>query len=89
MGPGGFPIPGGAATYRAAPTAEYGCKLGVHLGGGGERGGGVLANGNLHLVKAEYGCGIYCNANNYGTMRGGGEEARGTDGDAVVGTGRN
>ena len=39
--PGGFPIPGGAATERAAVTAEDGRKVGVHLGGGDEIGGGV------------------------------------------------
>ena len=40
-GPGGFPRPGVMATDRAAATAEVGRKVVVHLGGGGERGGGV------------------------------------------------
>ena len=39
--PGGFPRPGGAATDGAATTEEVGCKVVVHLGGGGERGGGI------------------------------------------------
>ena len=42
-GPGhrGVPVPGGEATDGEAPTAEAGQKLGVHLGRGRERGGGV------------------------------------------------
>ena len=40
-GPGGSPRPGGTATDRAAATSEFGWKVGVHLGGGGNRGGGV------------------------------------------------
>ena len=38
---GGFPIPGGVATDRADATKEVVHKVGVHLGGGGNRGGGV------------------------------------------------
>ena len=38
---GGFQIPGGTATDGASATAEFRWKVGVHLGGGGERGGGV------------------------------------------------
>ena len=34
MGPGGFPRPDGAATDRAAATAEVGWEMGVHLKGG-------------------------------------------------------
>ena len=37
----GFPIPGGTATDGAYSTAEAGQKVGVHLGGGGDRGGEV------------------------------------------------
>ena len=51
MGPGGFPRPGGVATDGESAMAEVGRKVGVHLGGGGEIGGGVRANGNLHLAK--------------------------------------
>ena len=59
---GGFPRPGGAATDGAVAMAEVGQKVGVHLGRGGERGGGVSAYGNLHSKKAEYGHRVYCNA---------------------------
>ena len=38
------------------------------------------------MVKAEYGCSVYCDATNYGPVQGGGEEAGGTGGDAVVET---
>ena len=41
MGTGGFPRPYGAATDEAASTGEVGWNIGVHLGGGGKRGGGV------------------------------------------------
>ena len=37
----GFPIPDGEVTGGEAATAEVGRKLGVNLGGGGERGVGV------------------------------------------------
>ena len=40
------------------------------------------------MAKAEYGCTVYCDANNSGPMQGGGEEAGGTSGYAVVVTGR-
>ena len=39
-GPEGFPRPGDVATDRVDSTAEDGWKVGVHLEGGGERGGG-------------------------------------------------
>ena len=68
-------------------AAEAGWKVVVHLGGGGDSGDGVWANGNLHLAKVECGCAVYCNAITYGLLWGGGEEAGG--GYAVVGTGGN
>ena len=40
-GPGEFPGLGGAETDGADPTAEARREVGVHLGGGGESGGGV------------------------------------------------
>ena len=40
-GPGGSPIPGRVVTDGAAVTVEFGWKVGVHLGVGGERGGRV------------------------------------------------
>ena len=43
-GTGGFPRLGGAATEGAASTVEVVQDMGLHLGGGGERGGGVQAN---------------------------------------------
>ena len=39
--PRGFLIPGGAVTDRTASISEDGRKVGVHLGVGNERGGGV------------------------------------------------
>ena len=38
-GTGGFPRPDGTETNGDASTAEAGQKVGVHLGGGGKRGG--------------------------------------------------
>ena len=87
MGPGGFPRPDGEVTDGAAATAEVGWDMGVHLNGGGKRGGGVQSDGNLHLAKSEYGCSVYCDATDYGPVKGGGEEAGGTGRDAVAGTG--
>ena len=86
-GPGGFPRPGGAVTDGEDAMVEVGRKLGVHLGGGGKRGGGVRAGGNLHLVKVEYGHAVYCNATNSGPVLGGGKEAGGMGRYEVVGTG--
>ena len=71
----GFPRPGGAATDGADSTSEAGRKFVVHLGRGGERGVGVWSNGNLYSTKSEYGCVMYCDADDYGPMRGGREEA--------------
>ena len=85
--PGGFTRPGGAATTREASTEEAGWDMGVHLGGGGKIGGGVLDDGDLHLAKAEYGRTVYCDTTDSGPVQGGGEEAGGTGRDTVVGTG--
>ena len=41
MGPGEVTGPGGEATDGEAHKTEAGRKVGVHLGGGGESGGGV------------------------------------------------
>ena len=87
--PGGFPRPGGEATDGAASTVEVGRKLGVNLGGGRERGGGVWADGNLHSEKSEYSCAVYFDGTNYGPVQGSEEEAGGTGGDVVVVTGMN
>ena len=74
-GPGGFPRPGGASTDGAVAAAEVRQDMGLHLGGGGERGGGVQANGDLHLELAEYGRAVYCDVTNSGPVQGGGEES--------------
>ena len=47
--------------------------MGVHLDGGGEIGGGVITDGNLNSEKAEYSYTVYCDAKDYGFVRGGGE----------------
>ena len=83
-GPGEFQILGGSATERADSMAEDGRKVGVHPGGGCKSRGRVLADGNLHSVKAEYGRAVYLDVINYGPMQSGGEEAGGTGGDVVV-----
>ena len=67
-GPGGIPISGGAATDGADATVEVGRKVGVHLGKGGERGGGVRSDQKLHLAMAEYSCAVYCDVTNYGPV---------------------
>ena len=67
--------------------SEAGQKVGVHLGRGGERGGGVWDNGDLHSVEAEYGRTVCWDTINSGPMRGGGEKEGVTGRDAVAGTG--
>ena len=47
---------------------EVGRKVGVHLGGVRERGGGVSNNVNLHSAKAEYGHVVYCNTTDSGDV---------------------
>ena len=59
----------------------------VHNDGSGKCRGGVWANGNLHLAKAECGLKVYCNAITSGPLQGVREEAEGTGGNAVVVTG--
>ena len=86
-GPGGFPRPGDAATNWATATEEVGRNIGVHLGRGGERGGGVQDNENIHSKKLEYGRVVYCGTTNSGPVQGGREEAGVMGGYEVVGTG--
>ena len=86
-GHGGFPRSGGTANDRVAATEEVVWYMGVHLSGGGVRGGGVGDNGNLHSEKLEYSCTVYCNTDDSGPGRGGREEARGGVRGVVVGTG--
>ena len=88
-GPGGFPVPCVAATDEEAETAEVRWDMLVHLGGGDKRVGVVQANGDLHLVKAEYGRALYCNVTNSGPVQGGGEEVGDMGRASVVGTGSN
>ena len=66
--PGGVSIPGGAATDGAAAKSEVGWDMGVHLDGGGNIGGRVQADGELHSAKEEYGHSVYCDAANSGSM---------------------
>ena len=84
IGPGGSPRPGEVMTDVAASTVEYEKKVGVHHDRSIESGGRVWANGNLHLVKSECGCAVYCNAITYGPVQGGGEESWITGGNTVV-----
>ena len=89
LGPGGVPVPGGEATDEEDLTAEARRKVGVNLDIGGGSEVGVLDNGDLHSAKSKYGCTVYCDAINYGPMKGSGEEAGDTGEDAVAGTGGN
>ena len=57
----------------------------VHLDRGGERGGVVLADGDLHLAKVEYCHAVYCDVTDSGSVRGGRGEEGGTARYAVVG----
>ena len=67
-GPGGFPRPGGKEIDGESATEEFGQEMGVHLGGCGDRGGGVRSDGNIHSEKA-----VCCDVNYYGPVRGSGE----------------
>ena len=51
--------PVGATVDREAPTDKAWRKMGVHLGGGGKRGGGFIGNGGTHLDNAENGCAVH------------------------------
>ena len=66
--PQGFPGLGGAATDKAVATALVGREMGVHLGGGGERGVKVRSNGDLHLANSEYVRVVYYDATNSGPV---------------------
>ena len=88
-GTGGFSRPGGATTDGASATAEVRQEMGVRLRGGGKRGGGVRADGDLHSAKVEYGCAVHCYMTNSGLVRGVREKAGGMGMYLVVRTGVN
>ena len=67
-GTGGFPRTCGMLNDGVASTAEFGRNMGAHLGGGGERGGRVRSDRNLHPEKVEYGRTVYCNIADYGPV---------------------
>ena len=67
-GPESFPISDVAATDGVADMAEVRQYMGVHLGGGGKKGGGVRANGNLDLEKVEYYCTVYYDVTDSGPV---------------------
>ena len=48
-----------AMVDRDAPAEKAWRKMGVHLGGGGNRGGGFRGNGGINLDKAEHGCAVH------------------------------
>ena len=77
-GPGIFPILGGEVTEGGAAMAEVRREVGVHLRGGGKRGGRVWDDGNLPLSNSEYGCAVYCDTTNSGHVQFGGEGVVGT-----------
>ena len=56
---GGVSGPVGATVDRDAHAEKAWRKIGVHLGGGGKRGGGYRGNGGTHLYKAEHGCVVH------------------------------
>ena len=59
---GGFLRLGGTGNDGVDTMSGVIRKVGVNLTGGVEGGGGFLSDGNLHLVKAEYGRAVYCDA---------------------------
>ena len=56
------------------------------LPGGGSKGGGGREGQDIGPPETEYGRAIYCDANDSGDLRGGGETAGDTSPTAVVGT---
>ena len=59
------------------------------LPGGGSKGGGGREGQDIGPPEKEYGRAIYCDATNYGALRGGGEAVGDTSPTAVVGAVRN
>ena len=84
-----FLRPCDAATETVSTLVESQRKVGVHLGGDGNKGVRVWDNRNLHPEKAEYVQAVYCDATNYVPIRGSGEEAGGMVGDVVLVTSGN
>ena len=68
QGPGGVPLPGGAASDRADPAAENRQEVGVHLGGNGKGGGGFPYDGGVNSVEAEHGRALHCYKIAYGNV---------------------
>ena len=55
------------------------------LPGGGSKGGGGCEGQDIGPPETEYGCAIYCDTTDSGTLRGGGEAAGDTSPTAVMG----
>ena len=69
--------PGVTVTDRNSPAATGRRKLGIYLGGGGDRGGGVGNHGDPYMEESEYVCTVHCYTIFSGPLLGDGEEAGG------------
>ena len=58
-GPWGVPGPGGATVDREAPEEMELQKMGIHIRGGGKRGGRVQGDGIIKSEKVEHGQAVH------------------------------
>ena len=71
--PGRLPGQGCEAFDRETSSPGEGWAVVLPVPGGGDEGGGDRADLDVDPSEAEHGCAIYCDAADYGPMRGGSE----------------
>ena len=70
---------------RETASPWEGWEVVLTVAGWGDEGGGDCADSDINPLEAEHGRAIYCDAANYGPVRGGSKTARGTVPKEMVG----
>ena len=70
-GPGQFPVQGHEEDHGETTAAKEGQELDIPAAGGGNEGGGNGGDTYINSPEVEYGCAIYCDADDYGPMQAG------------------
>ena len=88
-GPGQLSAQGSKEDHWEATAAKERREMGLPTSGGGTEGSGNGGDTDIHNMGAEYGCAIYCDATDSGSMQAGHSAARSAGVSEVVGAGLN